>query len=88
MRRRLTLIWLVLLVMSGCGRGYEGENRAIVGELPVLDEAVLLGDDHHGYCSGDTCLFGNDRSSALLMYSVDRDRYTQDSSVEAYRQGL
>ena len=83
--------WLsvaLALVAVGCGRGYEGENRSIVSELPAFEGVVLLDEDHYGYCSGDTCPFGNDRSGALLMYSVDTDRFSQETLVEAFRQGL
>lgn len=87
MRSRLAVFGLVI-VAAGCGRGYETENRGIVAELPSPDEVVLIEEDHYGYCSGDECLFGNDRSGALLIYSVDTGLYTQEALVEAYREGL
>ena len=86
--RSCIAVFGLVIVAAGCGRGYESENRGIVAELPSLDEVVLIEEDHHGFCSGDTCLFGTDRSGALLIYSVDTDLYTQEALVEAYRQGL
>ncbi|MFT5203879.1 MAG: hypothetical protein ACI9C1_003282 [Candidatus Aldehydirespiratoraceae bacterium] len=76
------------LLAVGCGRGYEDENRSIVSELPALEKVVLLDEDHYGFCSGDSCPFGNDGSGALLMYSVDTDGYSQASLADAYRVGL
>lgn len=75
-------------MLPSCGRGYEESNQSIVGELPVLDGVVLIEEQHYGFCSGDTCLFGNDRSGALLVYSVDTEMYSQKALVEAYRSGL
>ncbi len=71
-------IWFVV---DGWGRGYEGANRSIIAELPALADVELVEQDHDGYCRGDSCPLGNDRSGALAMYAVDTDRYTQDSPV-------
>lgn len=87
LRCRVCLLLIALLV-AGCGRGYEGDNRAIVSQLPTLDGVSLIEENHYGYCSGDSCLFGNDRSGALLTYSVDTNLYTQETLVEAYSGAL
>lgn len=88
MPRILVTIVGVVLGVAACSRGYEGENRAIVAELPTLDGVVLVEENHYGYCSRDTCPSGNDRNGALLTYTVDTDRYTQDGLVEGYREAL
>lgn len=86
--RRIAVIMVVVGLLPACGRGYEAANRAIVAELPELDHVQLLEEEHYGFCSGDSCAFGNDRSGALLVYSVDTSRYTQGSLVDAYRSSL
>lgn len=90
-RRTVRLVrWNVVVmaaaavVLAGCGRGYEGANRSIVAELPELDAVQLLDEDHYGFCSSDTCTFGNDRSGARLTYSVDTEQYTPRSLIDAY----
>ena len=87
MRWWLLSVALVLMA-AGCGGGYEDENRSIISELPAFDGVDLQDEDHYGYCTGDSCPFGNDRNGALLIYSVDVDNYTQDILVEAYREAL
>ena len=84
---RTVAITAVLLVAAACG-GYEAANRAIVADLPRLDGVDLIDEAYDGYCSGDSCAFGNDRSNAVLTYRVDTDAYSQDSLVEAYRSAL
>lgn len=87
MRWAVILAGLVVLV-TGCGRGYEDSNREIVADLPNLDDVELRSEEHYESCSGDTCLFGNDHSGALLGYSVNVDQYTQSALVDAYRTAL
>lgn len=84
----LRLVFVLILLLAACGRGYEDENRSIVADLPPIDGVVLIEEDHYGYCSNDSCPLGNDRSGALLTYTVDTDRYSQDSLIETYRHAL
>lgn len=86
--RRIIILAVLAAVIASCGVGYESENRTIVAELPVLDQVGLIEEDHYGYCSQDSCRFGNDRSGALLLYSVDTDQFTQRGLVDAYRTSL
>lgn len=79
-----SLMTLTLVLVAGCGRGYQDDNRAIVADLPEIDGTKLVGEDYYDSCSGDTCLFGNDRSGARLTYSVDIERFTQQSLVDGY----
>lgn len=84
-RRRLVLLCLGLgLLGLSCGGGYADQNRSLVAELPELDGVELLEEDYYGYCTKDTCVFGNDGNGALLTYSVDVDLYTQQELVDAY----
>ncbi len=88
MIRPVMLVVGMALVAAACGSSYEAENRSIVSELPELDAVVLLEEDHHNYCGKDTCVFGDDRSSALLTYSVDTGHYPKRTLVDAYLMGL
>lgn len=85
MRWPITVVVVLALAGSSCTHGYENENRSIVAELPILEHVELVTEEHYGYCSGDTCLLGTDRSGALLTYSVDSAEYTQETLVDAYR---
>lgn len=85
---RAVPVALLLLTVTACGRGHEGENRSIVTELPLLDGTRLVDEEYLGYCSADSCPFGNDRSSALLTYSIDTDRWTQFDLAAAYQDRL
>lgn len=90
MRRCFSLLvaaWSTL-VLVGCGGGYEDENRAIIAELPNLEGVDVISEEHGSYCSDDSCPFGDDRSSARVVASVDTDRYTPDSLIEAYHDQL
>lgn len=76
------------LFCCGCGRGYESENRAIVSELPAFDGVGLLSEEYEDFCSSDSCPLGDDRSSAVLAYSVDTSRWTQLELADAYEDAL
>lgn len=84
--RAVVALALGAAALAGCG--YEGANRAIVAELPALDGVELLEDRYYDFCSGDACQVFDDRSGALLTYSVDTERFTQASLVEAYGSAL
>lgn len=85
--KRLAVLGLVVVV-SGCGRGYDGDNRAIVDLLPSLPHVELTDSESYGYCSKDSCLFGNDRSAARLVYSIDTTEYTPETLIDAYGTAL
>jgi hypothetical protein len=87
-RRLVCLLATLPLLAVGCGRGYEDENRSLIGEVPVLDGVVMIDKDHYGYCSQDSCLLGSDRSGALLSYSVDTTAFDQQTLVDAYEAQL
>lgn len=86
--RRIVIIAVLAALFVSCGGGYENANRTIVAELPDLEHVGLIDEDHYGYCSQDSCFLGNDRSGALMLYSVDTDQVTQQALVEAYRTSL
>jgi hypothetical protein len=82
--RFLILAVVVSLALLGCGRGYDVQNRQIVEELPDVAGLTLEKTSFRGYCSKDTCTFGNDRSSATLAYRVDASALTQQQVIDAY----
>lgn len=86
MRRPLAAL-VAALVLAGCG-GYAGDNRELVDELPELDGTVLLSEQEYGYCSGERCVLRNDRSATLVLYSVDTQRWTPRTIVDALAAGL
>ena len=87
-RRTVCLLAVLPVLAGGCGRGYEDQNRSLVGEVPVLDGVVMVEENHYGYCSRDSCLLGNDRSGALLSYSVDTTAFDQQTLIDAYEAEL
>ncbi len=88
MRCLVALLTTLSVFGVGCSRGYEGENRSLAKELPVLDGVVVVEENHYSYCSQDSCLFGNDQSGALLSYSVETTAFDQEALVEAYHDEL
>ena len=86
--RAILLAVLLAAMGASCGRGYDGANRSIVADLPSIGAIDLLDEDYYGFCSGDSCPFGNDRSGALLTYAVDTDSLSQESLVDAFRTAL
>lgn len=88
MRYLATLLIALCVFVVGCSRGYEGENRSLAEELPVLDGVAMVEEDYYGYCSQDSCLFGDDRNGALLSYTVETTAFDQEALVEAYHDEL
>lgn len=62
-----------------------GARVSLAGALAQLG---LIDEDHYGYCSRDGCLLENDRSGALLSYSVDTTAFDQQTLVDAYEAQL
>ena len=81
---RVVPVALAIVLVTACGRGYEGENRSIVSELPQLAGTELVAEDYIGSCSTESCPFGNDLSRAVLTYTVDTTAWTQLDLAEAY----
>ena len=85
---RVLLAVAALSVVGGCGGGYEDDNRSIVDELPTLQHATRVSVQHRGYCGSHACLFGNDRSDAVVVYEVDTSEVTQRDLADEFVDAL
>ena len=72
------------LALTACGRGYVTENMRIAGELPDIAGVKLVDKSFRSYCGQDTCVWGNERSSAGFEFSVDTSTMSQQQVIDAY----